>query len=132
MGMTRCEMIMKPLSMLIMLVAIESVTPSVTHAQLAKEINEETQLWVSINSTARITHRWGLVTDFHIRRNNFIEDPSFYFLRLGSNFWVTEKFTLTAGYAHMWRGPVKRGLEYTVAMRTVFMNNFNTHPKLEA
>lgn len=35
-----------------------------------------------------------------------MQDPSFYFIRFGSHFWVTEKFTVTAGYAHMWKAPV--------------------------
>ena len=100
-------MTMKRLSVFMLLVTIGTVSPSVTHAQVKKEINEQTQLWVSINSTTRVTHRWGLVGDFHMRRNDFAEDPSFYFIRLGSHFWITEKFTLTAGYAHMFRAPLK-------------------------
>lgn len=74
-------------------------------AQTSKEINDQAQFWWSLNTTARLTDRWGMVADFHIRRNDFTEDPSFYFIRFGSNLWITQKLTFTAGYAHMWQAP---------------------------
>jgi hypothetical protein len=52
-------------------------------SQTEKEINHQTQFWWSINSTGRFTDKWGLLGDFHIKRNNFVKDPGFYFLRLG-------------------------------------------------
>jgi hypothetical protein len=85
--------------------------PCLAYGQPAKEINQQAQFWWSINSTTRLTDQLGVVGDFHIRRNDFIEDPSFYFLRFGANFWVTEKLTLTLGYAHMWVAPTCGGCE---------------------
>jgi hypothetical protein len=76
-----------------------------------KEVNQQVQTWISINSTLHLSDRWGLIADFHVRRNNFLKDPSFYFARFGANYWVKEKFTLTAGYAHMWQAPSKEGWE---------------------
>lgn len=76
--------------------------PSLLHAQ-TPEVNQQLQFWGSLNSTTRITDRWGVVADFHIRRNDFVADPSFYFVRFGSNIWLTERLTLTLGYAHMWK-----------------------------
>jgi hypothetical protein len=76
-----------------------------------KEVNQQVQVWASINSTLHLTDRWGLIADFHVRRNNFLKDPSFYFARVGANYWVQEKFTLAAGYAHMWQAPTKEGWE---------------------
>ncbi|MCI0617835.1 DUF2490 domain-containing protein, partial [bacterium] len=78
---------------------------SIARTQSVKEINDQTQFWWSVNSTTRFTDKWGLVGDFHIRRNDFVNDPSFNFIRFGSHFWLTEKFALTLGYAHMWQAP---------------------------
>lgn len=67
-----------------------------------KEVNQQVQFWTSINTLARVSDKWGIVGDFHIRRNNFIKDPSFYFIRFGANYWVKKNFTLVGGYGHMW------------------------------
>jgi hypothetical protein len=75
--------------------------------QPQKEINHQAQTWVSVNSTLHFTDNWGAIADFHIRRNNFVKDPSFYFIRFGANYWVRQKFTLAAGYAHMWQAPAQ-------------------------
>lgn len=90
---------------LVRIAVLVALLPCAAHGQSAKEINEQTQFWWSINTTSRITDRFGAVADFHIRRNNFVADPSFYFLRFGSNIWLTDRFTLTFGYAHMWKAP---------------------------
>ena len=70
-------------------------------SQTEKEINHQTQFWWSINSTGRFTDNWGFMGDFHIRRDNFIKDPNFYFLRLGAVYWVSNEFTIAAGLAHL-------------------------------
>lgn len=72
-----------------------------------KEINHQVQFWTSINSIYRINQRWGLLGDFHIRRNNFVTDPSFYFLRFGGNYWIKDNMSVALGYAHMWQAPAK-------------------------
>jgi len=82
----------------------------IARSQSVKEINDQTQFWWSLNNTVRFTDKWGMEADFHIRRNDFIQDPSFYFLRFGGHFWLTEKFTLTFGYAHMWQAPANENL----------------------
>lgn len=74
-----------------------------------EDVHEQSQTWWSLNSTARINDRWGMVGDFHIRRDDFLNDPSFYFLRTGMHWWATEKLTLTFGYAHMWKAPAEPG-----------------------
>lgn len=93
------------LLVLVWIVALNSLGLSAVDGQSAKEINQQAQFWWSINSTSRITDRFGIVGDVHIRRNHFLEDPSFYFLRFGTHFWLTERFTLTIGYAHLWKAP---------------------------
>jgi hypothetical protein len=68
-------------------------------------VNHQPQFWWSVNSTGRISNKWSIVGDVHIRRNNFIADPSFYFLRFGGQYNLLPNFSLTAGYAHMWIAP---------------------------
>jgi Protein of unknown function (DUF2490) len=75
----------------------------------SKEINHQLQTWVSINSTYRFNKHWGAMADFHIRRNNFIADPNFYFLRFGANYWIRDNMTAALGYAHMWLLPSSNG-----------------------
>lgn len=71
-------------------------------AQTEKEINEQVQFWTSINSTWRLSDNWGVMGDFHIRRNNFIQDPNFYFLRVGGVYWFNDKISLAGGGALLW------------------------------
>lgn len=87
------------------IVALQALVPCMVFSQAEKEINQQAQFWWSINSTTRLSDVFAIVGDFHIRRNDFLEDPSFYFLRFGTHFWLTERFTLTLGYAHMWKAP---------------------------
>ena len=74
-----------------------------------KEINKQYQAWVSINSTVRVTHKWGFSVDLHERRNHFFKDPSFHFIRFGVNYWLKENIILTTGYGHMWVAPTTAG-----------------------
>ena len=88
-----------------------ALMPASAHGQSAKEITEHTQFWWSLNSTTRLSDRFGAIADVHIRRTDFVRDPSFYFLRLGAHYWVTEKLTVSLGYAHMWQAPSCAGCE---------------------
>lgn len=70
-----------------------------------REVNEQIQFWTSLNSTTRISDRWAIIGDVHIRRNNGIKDPGFYLIRIAPQFAVLPNFTVAAGYAHMWIAP---------------------------
>lgn len=80
-----------------------------TLAQMQKVVNEQTQSWVSVNTTARLSSKWGLILDVHEKRNNLFHDNSFHFLRGGVNFWLTENITFAAGYGHLWLAPTNDG-----------------------
>jgi hypothetical protein len=67
-----------------------------------KEITQNNHFWVSINSTTRLNNRWGVMGDFHIRREHFIKDPNFYFLRFGAVYWASDNLTIAGGLAHLW------------------------------
>jgi hypothetical protein len=90
---------------LLLLMPVFSFAQSVTE----KEINQQYQFWTSINSTTRFDEKWGMLADFHIRTNNFMADPSFYFLRGAANYWIKDNITVALGYAHMWLAPTKDG-----------------------
>jgi hypothetical protein len=75
----------------------------------SKEVNIQSQSWFSFNSTTRLTTHWGFIADAHMRRNNFVADPSFYFLRAAVNYWVTDNITLAGGYGKMWLAPTTAG-----------------------
>lgn len=91
--------------------ALAVCRPGLAFAQSEKEVDHHAQVWVSLNTTARFTDRWGAVADLHVRRDDFLAEPSFYFVRFGAHRWLTEKLTLTLGYAHMWTAPAEEGGE---------------------
>jgi hypothetical protein len=93
----------------VLLAAACVLLPSLAQGQSAKEINQQYQFWGSLNSTTRLTDRLGAIADFHVRRNDFLADPSFYFVRFGAHCWITEKLTASLGYAHMWKAPAHDG-----------------------
>lgn len=74
-----------------------------------KEVNIQSQSWFSFNSTTRFTNHWGIIADAHMRRNNFVADPSFYFLRTAVNYWLTDNITIATGYGKMWLAPTTIG-----------------------
>ncbi len=88
--------------------------------QVEKVVTQQVQTWVSVNSTLHLSDHWGLIGDIHVRRNNIVNDPSFYFARAGANYWVNEKFTIAAGYAHMWQAPTKTGWETFANERRIY------------
>ncbi len=68
-------------------------------------VNENAQFWISTNNLFRVANRWAILNDIHVRRNNFLADPNFYFLRFGSQFYLNANLRLAAGYAHLWLTP---------------------------
>lgn len=72
-----------------------------------KEIKNQTQSWFSLNNNLKFNDHWSLLADFHIRRNNFISDDSFYFVRGGVSYMPNPKVSIALGYGHMWVAPSK-------------------------
>jgi hypothetical protein len=86
------------------------ITTTLVNAQVRqKEINNQNQAWVSINGTMRLSDKWGIVADIHERRNNFLKDPSFHFVRIGAAYWLQDNINFSAGYAHLWLAPSTTG-----------------------
>jgi len=74
-----------------------------------KEINQQVQTWVSLNTVTKFSEHWGIAADAHIRQNGFFEDDNFYLLRGGIAYIPNKSVSITAGYAHMWLAPTKEG-----------------------
>ena len=70
-----------------------------------KEINEQFQTWVSLNTVTKFSEHWGVAADVHLRTNDFFQDNNFFFLRGGIAYIPNSKFSFTGGYAHMWLAP---------------------------
>jgi hypothetical protein len=81
-------------------------------AQSNKEVVDENLGWFSLNSTIRVYKKVGLVADLHMRRTHFLDNPGFYFARVGANYWVKENLAATVGYAHMWVAPSKESWQH--------------------
>lgn len=76
-------------------------------AHTEKEINNQIQSWFSLNSNFNFNEHWGLLVDFHIRRNDFINKDSFYLARGAVAYTPTSKIMLATGFAHLWGAPSK-------------------------
>jgi hypothetical protein len=74
-----------------------------------KEINQQVQTWVSLNTVTKFAEHWGVAADAHIRENGFFESNNFYFLRGGISYIPNSAVSLTGGYAHMWLAPTREG-----------------------
>lgn len=88
--------------------------PAALRAQPAKQINHQVQTWFSINTTARISSHWALLADLHIRRNHFLAQNNFEFLRLGAQYSFEKNLSVAAGMGHMWLHSTQPGMK-TVA-----------------
>lgn len=75
----------------------------------SKEINHQSQSWFSINSKTDVYKKWSVLADVHIRRNHFLADPSFLFVRGALAYNINHNLYVAAGYAHMWVAPTTPG-----------------------
>lgn len=72
-----------------------------------KTINRQTQSWISLNTNFKVATHWAVLADFHIRRNDFVSEDSFYLVRAGVGYLTNAKVQLVLGYAHLWLAPSK-------------------------
>ncbi|RTL57427.1 MAG: DUF2490 domain-containing protein [Sphingobacteriales bacterium] len=75
----------------------------------AKEINHQSQSWFSINTKTDIYKKWSVLADVHVRRNHFLADPNFYFVRAALAYNINPHLYVAAGYGHMWVAPAIAG-----------------------
>jgi hypothetical protein len=65
-----------------------------------KTTNSVQQMWFSYNNQTRLSNKWGLWGDFHLRtKEDFVEDLSTGIARVGIMYYLKDNTKLTAGYA---------------------------------
>lgn len=79
--------------------------------EVKKMVNDQTQVWLSVNSLFSLNNNLSLIGDFHVRTNHFLSDENFYFLRTGLNYKITKESNVAIGIAHMWLAPPSNDLE---------------------
>ena len=96
-----------------------------------KEVNDQIQTWVSLNNNFKFNEHWGLSADFHVRRNNFVDNDSFYFVRSGINYVLNSNASVALGYGHMWVAPSKPGWD-TFSNENRIYQQFQLNSKIGA
>ncbi len=87
---------------LVFLLSIVPIFKSIAQDLPDKIFNENAQFWISTNNVFRISEKWAILNDIHIRRTDFIAEPNFYFLRGGAQYYIKPNLRVAAGYAHLW------------------------------
>jgi len=83
--------------------------PSFAQTSTQKNVQTNYQVWISANTVSKVSKNWAALADFHIRRNEFLNEPGFYFIRFGAQYWLKDNITAALGYAHMWNAPEFEG-----------------------
>lgn len=74
------------------------LSPGLVKAQ--KTISEDEQAWFAVVNTTRLSNRWGVWFDAHMRlKNDFVQKPSLFILRGGPTYFINNDLRLTAAYA---------------------------------
>ncbi len=69
-------------------------------ASAQKLIIEDEQAWVAVLNQTRLSNRWGLWFDAHLRyRDGFVQKPSVCIARLGPTWYLNNDVRFTAAYA---------------------------------
>jgi hypothetical protein len=78
------------------------LSPLVIRAQRVREIQTQNHTWTSVNSQIRLTDKFGVTADIHLRRTDFLSSNSFFLLRVGGMYYVNKQLSLGVAYGHMW------------------------------
>lgn len=67
-----------------------------------KQSNSVEQVWFSYNNQTRLSDKWGLWGDFHLRtKQDFFDSLSTGIARVGLMYYLNDNTKLTAGYAYV-------------------------------
>lgn len=70
------------------------------YAQVSRQTTDEQQVWVGYFNQIRLTDKWGIWLDAHLRiTHNFVQEPSKMLFRLGATYYFNDDLKLTNGYA---------------------------------
>ena len=95
------------LRIVVLLLVLSSLTPAI--AQTSRQVNQQSQAWFSVNTTARIADRWAVLLDLHERRTSFMAKSNFDFIRGGIQYNIDKNLSVALGYGHMWLHPTTPG-----------------------
>ncbi len=71
-------------------------------AQTTRQTTNEEQIWTAYFNQARLSDKWGLWGDFHLRTtDNFVGDASKAMMRVGLMYYLNDDLKLTNGYAYI-------------------------------
>ena len=62
-------------------------------AQRTREVQHQNHFWTSINTQARISNKFFLVGDFHVRRTNYLKNNNFYYTRAGVGYIIKKNLS---------------------------------------
>lgn len=71
----------------------------------ARQVYHHAHVWTSVNSMYRLSPKWGLVGDLHIRRSEWVKTPSIYLFRAGGQYWLKDQALLSLSYGHILLAP---------------------------
>ncbi|UKJ09100.1 DUF2490 domain-containing protein [Solitalea lacus] len=63
--------------------------------------------WFSLNNVIQFTPKWATIVDIHNRRQDFMAETNFWFLRGGLSYYIKPNLRVTAGYGHLWLAPAE-------------------------
>lgn len=72
------------------------------YAQSTKHTENVQQVWLGYFNQTRISDKWGLWADFHLRtKDDFVHDLSQSIVRLGISYYLSDAARFTIGYAYV-------------------------------
>lgn len=76
-----------------------------SQVQTEKVVNNQSQVWVSLNNTIMLDKHWVALADLHLRRTHFLDNESFYLVRGALGYVTGSKTIFAVGYGHYWYPP---------------------------
>jgi hypothetical protein len=71
-------------------------------AQRTREVQTQNHFWTSVNTQARISNKWSVIADLHIRRTNYLKNNNFYYTRVGAMYHINKNLSVSLAGGHMW------------------------------
>ena len=63
-----------------------------------KEMATQPACWLIINGNHKVQERWGIHSEYQLRRSEFLREPMQYFIRLGVDYYSPKSGQFTVGY----------------------------------
>ncbi|MBP6687854.1 MAG: DUF2490 domain-containing protein [Lacibacter sp.] len=71
-------------------------------AQRNREVQTQHHFWTSINTQTRISNKWSVIADLHIRRTDYLKNNNFYYTRAGAAYHINKNLSVSLSGGHMW------------------------------